>query len=161
MSVWLPHPILSACLLATWLLLNAVSAGHILLGTLLALAGGRILAVLQGPRTPIANARAVLRLVGAVIADVVRSNLAVARIVISPRHKDLTSGFVEIPLTLRHPLGLAVLACIITATPGTLWVEHDSGRGVLTIHVLDLLDEQTWIDHIKTRYERRLLEIFP
>ena len=31
---------------------------------------------------------------------------------------------------------------------------------VLTIHVLDLIDESEWIRTIKNRYERRLLEIF-
>jgi hypothetical protein len=31
---------------------------------------------------------------------------------------------------------------------------------ILLIHVLDLVDEQSWIDSIKQRYERPLLEIF-
>ena len=31
---------------------------------------------------------------------------------------------------------------------------------MLTIHVLDLIDEKSWIHTIKDRYERRLLEIF-
>ncbi|MGP1664783.1 MAG: Na+/H+ antiporter subunit E, partial [Rhodanobacter sp.] len=58
------------------------------------------------------------------------------------------------------PYGLAVLACIITSTPGTIWVSYDSVRSVLLIHVLDLVDEQSWISSIKQRYERPLLEIF-
>jgi multicomponent K+:H+ antiporter subunit E len=32
---------------------------------------------------------------------------------------------------------------------------------VLTMHILDLIDEREWVDIIKQRYERRLLEIFP
>ena len=66
----------------------------------------------------------------------------------------------DIPLDLRDPYGLAVLACIITSTPGTLWVSFDAGEGMLTIHVLDLIDENDWIRTIKGRYERLLLEIF-
>jgi multicomponent K+:H+ antiporter subunit E len=54
-----------------------------------------------------------------------------------------------------------VLACIITSTPGTAWARYDSARGVLTMHILDLIDEREWVDIIKQRYERRLLEIFP
>ena len=54
----------------------------------------------------------------------------------------------------------ALLACIITATPGTIWVSHDPGRRVLVIHVLDLVDESTWVANIKRRYERPLLRIF-
>jgi multicomponent K+:H+ antiporter subunit E len=70
------------------------------------------------------------------------------------------SGFMDIPLELRAPYGLATLAIIITSTPGTLWVNFDSAKGVLTIHVLDLVDETAWIATIKQRYERRLMEIF-
>jgi multicomponent K+:H+ antiporter subunit E len=53
-----------------------------------------------------------------------------------------------------------VLACIITATPGTSWARYDRENNALTIHVLDLVDEQAWIEQFKQRYERRLLEIF-
>ena len=52
------------------------------------------------------------------------------------------------------------MACIITATPGTLWVNFDAQKGLLIIHVLDLIDEGEWIHTIKGRYERHLLEIF-
>jgi len=56
--------------------------------------------------------------------------------------------------------GLATLACIITSTPGTLWVDFNEASGTLTIHVLDLVDETEWVRTIKGRYERPLLEIF-
>ena len=69
-------------------------------------------------------------------------------------------GFVEIPLELRDPYGLAMLACIITSTPGTLWVDFNEASGTLTIHVLDLVDQTEWVRTIKGRYERLLLEIF-
>ena len=38
-----------------------------------------------------------------------------------------------------------MLACIITSTPGTLWVSFDSAKGTLMIHVLDLVDENEWV----------------
>ncbi len=60
------------------------------------------------------------------------------------------SGFVTIPLELRNHYGLATLACIITSTPGTVWVSFDSAKGLLLIHVLDLVEEATWIQLIKT-----------
>ena len=89
-----------------------------------------------------------------------RSNIAVARIVLGVQRRHWHSGFVEIPLELRDPYGLAALACIITSTPGTLWVDFNGANGVLTIHVLDLIDKTEWIRTIKGRYERLLLEIF-
>jgi multicomponent K+:H+ antiporter subunit E len=67
---------------------------------------------------------------------------------------------VRIPLDLRAPYGLAALACIITATPGTLWVEYDSADNTMLLHVLDLIDEEEWVRIIKDRYETRLMEIF-
>ena len=36
----------------------------------------------------------------------------------------------NIPLDLRDPYGLAALACIITSTPGTLWVNFDAATGI-------------------------------
>jgi multicomponent K+:H+ antiporter subunit E len=53
-----------------------------------------------------------------------------------------------------------MLACIITATPGTVWAGLSPDGGSLTLHVLDLQDEVTLIRIIKQRYERRLMEIF-
>jgi multicomponent K+:H+ antiporter subunit E len=67
---------------------------------------------------------------------------------------------VNIPLDIRNPHALALLACIITSTPGTLWVSFDEQKGLLMIHVLDLIDEGEWIRTVKGRYERHLLEIF-
>lgn len=161
MSTWLPFPILSACLLAMWLLLNQTAAvGHVLLGTILALLGGWMMRALQPPEVRVRRPRAIVRLFFLIFADVVRSNIAVSQIILGTRHRSVTSGFVNIPLELRDPHGLAVLACIITATPGTLWVNFDAANGVLMIHVLDLIDESTWIRNIKGRYERLLLEIF-
>ncbi|PPQ17164.1 Na+/H+ antiporter subunit E [Bradyrhizobium sp. AC87j1] len=161
MTRLLPCPIISFCLLALWLLLNqAVTFGHILLGCVVALVGGRILNVLELPPVRVRRPGVILRLLRLVAMDIVRSNLAVGRIVLGLGRRQRRSGFVEIPLDMRDPYGLASLACIITSTPGTLWVNFDAQRGALTIHVLDLVDEEEWIRTIKDRYERHLLEIF-
>jgi multicomponent K+:H+ antiporter subunit E len=84
----------------------------------------------------------------------------VAWIVLNPRARGRAAGFAEIPLEMRNPVGLAALACIITSTPGTAWAGYDSRSGVLTMHILDLVDQQTWVQTVKSRYERRLIAIF-
>lgn len=161
MTRLLPFPIVSFCLLALWLLLNqAATFGHILLGCMVALVGGRILTVLELPRVRVRRPAVILRLLGLVAVDIIRSNLAVGRIVLGLGRCQRTPGFVNVPLDMRNPYGLASLACIITSTPGTLWVNFDAQKGLLMIHVLDLIDEGEWIRTIKDRYERRLLEIF-
>ena len=95
-----------------------------------------------------------------VLLDIVRSNIAVARLVVYRRQRKRVSGFVHMPLTVRHPGALAVFACILTATPGTSWARYDRSRNVLVVHVFDLIDEQEWMQRFKERYERRLMEIF-
>lgn len=161
MTRLVPFPIASAGLLVLWLLLNqTLSPGHIVLGGGIALVAGWALRALRPPKARPRQLGAALRLAAFVFADIVRSNLAVAVIILGPGRRRRTSGFVEIPLELRDPHGLAILACIITSTPGTLWADFNPVSGTLTIHVLDLIDPSEWISTIKGRYERALLEIF-
>ena len=155
-------PVLTAWLVVMWLLLNqTVSVGHLALGLVLGvtIAGAsRALRPLQ-PRFRRAYLVPVLFFV--VLADIIRSNFAVAGIVLGfVRGRELRSGFLKIPLELTDPHGLAVLAGIVTSTPGTVWVDHDAATRTLTLHVLDLRDDQEWIDWVKNRYERMLKRIF-
>lgn len=157
----LPHPILAACLLVMWLLLTqSISPGQILLGSIVALIATRTMALLRPEPVRIRSCGAVLRLSGTVAIDIMRSNLAVGRIVALPSRRSRVSGFIRVPLTITNPYALTTLAIILTATPGTLWLQYNRTTGILLLHVLDLVDEQDWITLIKQRYERLLLEIF-
>lgn len=161
MTRLLPFPFLSFGLLALWLLLNqTTSLGQFLIGCVLALVGGWVLTTLQLPRARVRRPSALLRLLGLVSVDIIHSNIAVGRTILGFGRRQRTSGFVNVPLELRNSYGLAVLACIITATPGTLWVNFDGQKGLLIIHVLDLIEEGEWVRTIKDRYERHLMEIF-
>lgn len=156
----LPHPLLSVGLfLASILMSGSVDPPSILLAVVMALAAPQVMRVLRIEPVRVRNPGAILKLAAWVAVDVVRSNLAVSRILAGNR-TDRTSGFIHIPLDLRDRFGLAVLAIIITSTPGTLWVEYDRARGRLLMHVLDLVDEATCVETIKQRYERPLMEIF-
>ena len=157
----LPYPIASAIFLGFWLLLNqSLSTGQLLLGASMALIGGWALAALEQPKARPRRPLTILRLALIVFADIVKSNIAVACIIAGFGRRERRPGFVDIPLELRDPYGLALLACIITSTPGTLWVKFEEPAGTLTIHVLDLVDKAEWISTIKSRYEQPLLEIF-
>ncbi len=161
MKGFLPFPLLSVSLLILWLLLTqSVALGHLVLGSILAVVAPWAMALLDPPKARVRRPGAILRLFFMVFADIIRSNMAVTRIILGSKSRERTSSFVDIPLRLRDPYGLAVLACIITATPGTLWVNFESTTGVLTIHVLDLIDEKAWAETVQRRYERKLLEIF-
>jgi multicomponent K+:H+ antiporter subunit E len=155
-------PVLVVFLLVLWLLLNrSVSLGHVALGSALAIGVAWASSGLRPLQPKLRRGYLAVVLLTTVLRDIVRSNFNVARIVLNfRRRKALQAGFLEVPLTLKDPHGLAVLAGIITSTPGTVWVGHDVETGVLTLHVLDLADEQAWIAWVKEPYERLLLEIF-
>lgn len=138
---------------------QSTAPGTLLVGAVFGIALAKVFGLLRPPPARVRNFPLLVRLFVRVVIDIVRSNLAVARIILR-RDSRPQSGFVAIPLTLVDPYGLAVLACIITSTPGTIWVSHDSRANVLLIHVLDLVNEQVWIESIKQRYEQPLLEIF-
>jgi multicomponent K+:H+ antiporter subunit E len=154
--------VLTGVLVVMWLLLNeTLSIGSVLLGLLLAVALAWASGVLRPLQPTIRRPHLILLLLANVLRDVVRSNVGVARIVLGlTGRREIRSGFVRIPLDLTDPHGLAVLAGIVTATPGTVWVDHDVAKSTVTLHVLDLKSEQEWIDWIKGRYERLLMGIF-
>lgn len=160
MRAVLPYPLLSLGLFVMWLLLNGISAGHVVLGAVIALAAAKAMTALQPAKPRIRAWGPLLRLLVIVAGDIVRSNLAVAGLVLRRGHHHRPSGFVTIPIDLKDRTALAVLAVIITSTPGTAWIEYHSANGMLMIHVLDLSDGQDWATFIKNRYERLLVEAF-
>ena len=158
----IPYPLLTMALLLMWIVLNdSVAPGHLVLGLLMGLVGGAVYARLEPPRgRPGKFVLPATMLIWLVLVDIIRSNIAVLRIALWPARGRI-AGFLAIPLALRDPRGLAVLAAIVTATPGTSWAHYEAAANVLTLHVLDLVDEQAWVRQFKDRYERRLMEIFP
>jgi multicomponent K+:H+ antiporter subunit E len=161
MNRTLPVPLAWALLVAMWLVLNeSLSLGYVVIGAFVGLAAANRLRALEVPRLRLRSLRTAVVLVGVVLADIVHSNIAVASIVLRPGSPRHAPGFVDIPLELRDRVGLAMLACIITATPGTTWAGYDDVTGTLTLHVLDLDDPEAMRAAIKGRYERRLREIF-
>ncbi|MCU0853345.1 MAG: Na+/H+ antiporter subunit E [Rhodobacteraceae bacterium] len=157
----LPHPLLTLGLLVMWLLLTRVSPGHLLLGALIGILAGLAFARIEPEAPRIRAWRPLLKLMGFVSADIIRSNWAVARLMLTNgRHGARRSAFVEIPLRLNAPVPLALLAVILTATPGTAWLEHDPETGTLLLHVFDMVDEDEWRILIRDRYEALLMEAF-
>jgi multicomponent K+:H+ antiporter subunit E len=92
--------------------------------------------------------------------DVIEWNWRVLRGALARPENLPRGGFITVPLDLRDPNGLAVLAAIMCVIPGTIWSELALDRSALLVHIFDLEDEQTEIQLIKTRYERPLMEIF-
>jgi multicomponent K+:H+ antiporter subunit E len=157
--IW-PRPVLSSLIAVTWLLLQqSLTLPQWLVAGLLAWWVPRALNGLLGKTPPLRLRPGVWKLTGRVLVDIVVANVTVARLALSmstaPR-----PAWITLPLELRHPNGIAVLATIITTTPGTVSCVIDEDAGTLLIHALDCTDPQAVIDDIKCRYEKPLMEIF-
>lgn len=156
-----PAPLLSAALLVLWLLLNrSVSAGQILLGLILGLSIPVLLRGLRPLPVHVSHPLTILKLALRVMWDTSVSNFNVVKFLLFPRLRRQKAAFVHIPLELRDPNGLAVLAMIVCITPGTAWAEISRDRSMLLIHALEVGEAQQLVEHIKQRYERPLMEIF-
>ncbi|MCA1857225.1 Na+/H+ antiporter subunit E [Massilia oculi] len=162
MMPWLPHPVVSLCLCALWLLLNqTLDPANLLFGAALGFAIPLLTRRLQPFGYPRLRAPVTfLRLMTMASVEVVRSCFNVCAIILVRDHSTVNAQFIRVPLTLRDPYGLAMLSCLINMTPGTVWVEILPERYELSLHVFDLHDRQWWIDTIQRRYERPLIEIF-
>ena len=161
MSRLFPYPLLTASLLVIWLLLQqSLNPGHFLRVGCIAMIASHAMAALQPKPPKVRRLGQIVKLLVLVSMDVMRSNIAVTKIILQGRVKNHTEGFLVMPLQLTDRFGLVVLACIVTATPGSAWIEYSASRSTVLIHVLDLVDEKKWIETLKSRYETLLLEIF-
>ncbi|CAN7704796.1 Na+/H+ antiporter subunit E [Neorhizobium tomejilense] len=156
----LPYPLLTFALLVMWLLLNGFTLGHVVLGGFVAVASSWAMAALRPDKPKLRKWYLLPKLFGIVLVDIIRSNIAVCVVILRGRPQGHRSAFINIPLELRDPTALAILAIIVTGTPGSAWLEYDSSNSSVLIHVLDLVDEDEWCDLLKNRYEKLLLEIF-
>jgi multicomponent K+:H+ antiporter subunit E len=104
--------------------------------------------------------RVALTLLWWVGKDVIAWNWRVLKGTLARGEKLPCGGFVIVPLELRDPTGLAVLAAIMCVIPGTIWSELALDRSALLVHMFEIDNAQAEIDLIKTRYERPLMEIF-
>lgn len=157
----LPHPFLTLLLTVVWLLLvNTISLGNLILGFAL----GVVIPVMTAPYWPgrprLRNPVGIAVFLIIVLWDIVRANFSVAGLILFRRNADLQSRCIAVPVDLRSPEAITVLAGTITMTPGTLSADISTCGRVLLVHCLHAPDPDAVVAEIKTRYERRLKEIF-
>jgi len=163
LHAWIPFNTARAVhtnLLVMWLLLNGFTLGHLILGIFVAVFASWAMASLRPQKPRLVKWYLLPKLFLAVLYDILKSNVAVAGIIIRSGSRQHDPGFLTIHLEMRSPFALAVLAVILTSTPGSAWLEYDSNENSVLLHVLDLQNETVWRDTIKNRYEKLLMEIF-
>ena len=157
---FLPHPILSVALLFTWLLLNnTIAAGHIVLGSILAILIPWFSQNFWQEKVCVQNPLVFVKFFAVFLFDVIVANLNVAKQILSPNDR-LNPQIFHLPLDIEHPLGISFLASTISLTPGTVSCDLSEDRSYLVIHALSLEDAALEIETIKNRYEKPLMEVF-
>ena len=159
---WLfPHPILTLLLAVVWVLLqNKVSAGMVVFGIILGIIIPRITTIWWPDRPQGFHFGKMITYSLIVLWDIIVANVQVAWIVLTVPNSKLKPEWIVIPLELKHPEAMTILAGTITLTPGTVSADLSSKGNSLLVHVLHTDDPDSVRDDIKNRYERRLLEIF-
>jgi multicomponent Na+:H+ antiporter subunit E len=89
------------------------------------------------------------------------SALRVAVLVLSPNMKrHLKPAIIAFPLSVKTDPEIALLANLITLTPGTLSVDVSSDKKTLYVHALSMPDRQKLIDDIANGFEKKIKEVF-
>ncbi len=157
----LPHPLLSLILAVVWcLLVNSLSLGTVVLSLILAVLIPLLTEAYWPDRPDPPRLGRLTLYVLLVIWDIALANIAVAWIVLTRPNAKMRSRWVVIPLDLKTPEAIAILAGTITLTPGTVSADLSNGGSCLLVHALDTGDAEDEAKGIKQRYERRLKEIF-
>lgn len=149
-----------AFLVFAWVAVTGeVTVANLLEGAVLA---GLLVLLLRVPvrrRVRLERAPKALGLLAYFLKEIVLSNAAVARILLSPV-SSLSPGIVAVPLDLKSDAGITVLANLVTLTPGTLSLDVSSDRTTLYVHALHVEDPEAFRREVKEGFERRVREVF-
>ncbi|WP_119166494.1 Na+/H+ antiporter subunit E [Algihabitans albus] len=102
----------------------------------------------------------VLRLIslgGYFLYELVVSSLQVVWDVITPVHKS-QPGIIAVPLDVEDPAEIAVLANLISLTPGTLSLDVSDDKKFLYVHGMFVEDPDILRREIKAGMERKVME---
>jgi multicomponent K+:H+ antiporter subunit E len=140
---------------------NTFTLGNLILGTVFGLVIPMLTAAYWPNRPAIWRPLKIAEYMLIVLWDIVVANVQVALIILFKREPDIRSHWIPVPLDLTSAEAITVLAGTITMTPGTVSATLAADGSAILVHCLHTDDPDSVRDDIKTRYERRLLEIFP
>lgn len=87
------------------------------------------------------------------VRELVLSSFIVARTAFA-RDLNVQPAIVAVPLDLRTDLGVAIVANLVSLTPGTTSLHTSTDGKILYVHALDVLDEDEVVSAIKTSFEK-------
>lgn len=90
--------------------------------------------------------------------EMLKSSIAVARAAFA-RDLNNSPAIIAVEISLKTDLGIAMLANLVSLTPGTTSMHVSEDRKILYVHCLDAPDIDGVVADIKTTFERRIAEI--
>jgi multicomponent Na+:H+ antiporter subunit E len=99
------------------------------------------------------------RLILLFVVELIKSGVRVAIIVLR-RDMRLNPAIIAYPLRVTSDFEIALLANLITLTPGTMSVDVSDDRATLFVHCVDVPDAEAVILDIRNGFERLILEAF-
>lgn len=90
--------------------------------------------------------------------ELTKANLKVAVYVLNPRTQ-IRPGFLAVELEARSDLEIALLANLITLTPGTLSLDTSPDRKYLFVHAMFVDDPESFKRTLKEDFEAKVLEL--
>ncbi|WP_102345514.1 Na+/H+ antiporter subunit E [Bacillus sp. Marseille-P3661] len=92
------------------------------------------------------------------IKELVLSNIAVVKVVLSPK-LTMQPGIFALPIQVKKDWEIVLLANLITLTPGTLVLSVSDDNKLLYVHALDIPDVEEAITSIKESFEKAIMEV--
>ncbi|WP_279482454.1 Na+/H+ antiporter subunit E [Aureimonas sp. SK2] len=92
------------------------------------------------------------------LRELLKSSVAVARAAFA-RHPRTASAILAVPIDLRTDFGIAVLANLVTLTPGTCSLHVSDDRRTLYVHSLDADNPAAIVADIRRTFEDRIRRI--
>lgn len=135
-----------------------MSVGSFITGYLIGLLAVYLLRNFLPGRFYVKRLYLIIKLVFIFIIELVKANIDVVKIVISPKI-DIHPGFYAYPNDLEEDWEVALLSSLITLTPGTVVVAISDDYSVIYIHGLDMDDADEEIATIKSAFENVIKEV--
>lgn len=87
------------------------------------------------------------------VRELVLSSVLVVRAAFA-RNIEVMPAIIAVPLDLKTDLGVALVANLVSLTPGTTSLHTSKDGKILYVHALDAVDDEAVINSIKTSFEK-------
>lgn len=138
---------------------GSFSAINLLFGFVLSIFAMSLIREQVGSLGYFSRARRISSLFFLFLYELVMSAVRVAVLVLAPK-PNIKPGIFAFPLTIEKDMEIALLANLITLTPGTLSVDVSEDKKYIYVHAIDASDPEAARRDIAEGFERKIMEAF-